>query len=323
MRHGLTVSQGTSGQTAWELATRPPPSELRGLVQAYCGFAEAGPDIVRRFEAPAPAVVVILGLGEATHAWRGGHRVGSSFVAGPGTIGTTTEHAGAQRGIEVRLSPPGAYRILGQPLGELTDRVVDLVDVWGQPGARLSERIQAADSWLRRLDLLDEFLLTRAGAGPGPDSAVTEAWTWLQRERGAVAVNDLAEQTGWSRRRLAERFRAQVGLTPKRAARLLRFAHAVQLLTGHGRRSLVCIAVTCGYYDQAHLNRDFHEFVGMTPVQYLAQSAGDRAAAGLTLHDAPPAVPRASGGDANVQDAPTDASYGRSIRHAPKGPTRG
>ncbi|MEV1296037.1 AraC family transcriptional regulator [Pseudonocardia sp. NPDC049635] len=84
---------------------------------------------------------------------------------------------------------------------------------------------------------------------------------------GAVVIGELAEETGWSRSHLADRFRDQTGLTPKTAAGLLRFTRAVDLLHD-GDMSLPSVAATCGYYDQAHLNRDFRSFAGCTPTQW-------------------------------------------------------
>jgi AraC-like DNA-binding protein len=83
---------------------------------------------------------------------------------------------------------------------------------------------------------------------------------------GAVAVETLAAELGWSRRHFAARFRAEVGMAPKALARLLRFERAVERL--RGGEELAMIALGCGYYDQAHFNRDFRAFTGTTPTAY-------------------------------------------------------
>jgi transcriptional regulator GlxA family with amidase domain len=81
--------------------------------------------------------------------------------------------------------------------------------------------------------------------------------------RGRVRVERLAAETGWSRRRLWSRFRSQIGLTPKRAAQLIRFDHAVhRLAAGHGAAR---VAAESGYVDQSHLHRDVMAFAGVTP----------------------------------------------------------
>jgi transcriptional regulator GlxA family with amidase domain len=83
------------------------------------------------------------------------------------------------------------------------------------------------------------------------------------------------DETGWSRRHVTERFRNQLGITPKAYARLLRFGHATALLMETSpARTLAHVATEAGYYDQSHLTRDFTALAGMTPGTY----AGDAAA---------------------------------------------
>jgi AraC-like DNA-binding protein len=87
-----------------------------------------------------------------------------------------------------------------------------------------------------------------------------------------VDVRALAAEVGWSRKHLAARFHEQVGLAPKALARVLRFRRALRLLGGAGaQRSDV--ALRCGYYDQAHFNRDYRAFTGTTPGAWLRERA--------------------------------------------------
>jgi AraC-like DNA-binding protein len=85
---------------------------------------------------------------------------------------------------------------------------------------------------------------------------------------GRVRVERLAAEVGWSRKRLWSRFRAQIGLTPKRAAQLVRFDHAAhRLAAGH---SAARVAAESGYADQSHLHRDVMAFAGVTPTGVAA-----------------------------------------------------
>ncbi len=286
---GATVLRrggGSEAQPGWELAVRPTPIAVNDLVVSWCGFAEYSLDPVFRSELGTVAVVMIFGIGQPVHAYRGSaSRASSSFVAGMGSQVTTTRHSGSQCGVEVRLSPLGAYRLLRTPLTELTDQVVPLAEVWGQGSDEIIERVNGALTWADRLDVIEQAVTSRAAVtehNPNPDSEVAAAWERLQRCNGDVAVSELLALTGWSRRRLAERFRQQIGMTPKAVARLLRFRHAVALLHRAGHRSMASIALWCGYYDQAHLNREFREFAGCSPTEYLASRAGDQVAACLT-----------------------------------------
>ena len=87
---------------------------------------------------------------------------------------------------------------------------------------------------------------------------------------GTVPVTELAGETGWSRQHLARRFRDEFGLTPKLAGRVVRFDRARRLLGSADAPPLATLAAQCGYYDQAHLARDFVDLAGCPPSQLRA-----------------------------------------------------
>jgi AraC-like DNA-binding protein len=84
-----------------------------------------------------------------------------------------------------------------------------------------------------------------------------------------VRIADLAGEVGWSRRHLAERFTAEYGLTPKEAARVVRFERSKRLLQRRDRPPLADVASACGFYDQAHLAREWNDFGGCPPSAWL------------------------------------------------------
>ena len=97
------------------------------------------------------------------------------------------------------------------------------------------------------------------------------AWQQLCRSGGRVPIGWLADRVGWTRRHLLTRFREQIGLSPKTAARVIRFQHALQLLHQPGHRlSLASLAQVTGYSDQAHLTREFRTLASTTPVELTA-----------------------------------------------------
>jgi AraC-like DNA-binding protein len=114
------------------------------------------------------------------------------------------------------------------------------------------------------------------GADRPAEGPAEVAWAWrrLLRSGGTARVSELAAETGWSSRHLTSRFRAEIGLTPKAAARVVRFHRTRDLLVAHAAADgfrLADLAVTCGYFDQAHLAREFRALAGCPPSQWLAE----------------------------------------------------
>ncbi|MEO5874340.1 MAG: helix-turn-helix domain-containing protein, partial [Streptosporangiaceae bacterium] len=100
------------------------------------------------------------------------------------------------------------------------------------------------------------------------------AWGRLLQSHGGISVAALALETGWSERRLSGRFRAEIGLPPKAAARVVRFDRARRL--GAARpRLLADLAAEAGYFDQAHLAREFRALAGCPPSQWLAEQGSE------------------------------------------------
>jgi AraC-like DNA-binding protein len=201
------------------------------------------------------------------------------FARGPHGSFSVVDGRCAPSYLEAWLSPLGAYALLGTPLDELgRETFVDLGDLVGRHGRRLGDTIRARGTWSERFAALDDFLLHRIGVGPAAAPEVSWAWRRLVRSAGAVPIGSLARDVGWSHKHLIRKFRQQVGLTPKTAARLLRFEHVWRGLGDGAPAHWDRIAADGGYADQSHLIRDFREFTGGTPADFLARSVPARAA---------------------------------------------
>ena len=259
---------------AWEVARRRPARALAPYVQrAIEGWTKTrGAAYVSR-EIPFPGVPLILNLG-ARWTVDGGDR--DSFLAGLSDRATMVEGAATFSCVELRLTPLGAHRLLGLPMHELTNRAEELDDLL--PAAELGARLRDTHSWAARFDLVERFLLRRIEESRPHADGVEWAWRRLVQTGGRQSIRSLAQELGWSQRRLIARFREGIGLPPKAAARVIRFDRCVAEL-----RAGVALAETahaCGYFDQAHLNRDFRRFAGTTPTAFLSKTSG---AMGSTL----------------------------------------
>jgi AraC-like DNA-binding protein len=262
----VTIQRHDSPIGRWKMIHRAAPEALRPHVLGYLGYHEWTGAPFRRLEVPSGEVHVIVSFGPEVRA----PAPVRSFVAAPHTRHAIVESDGEQHGVELRLTPIGTHMLLGVPMHELADRVTPIDAVLGRVGAQLPERLATAPDWAARFAVLDGFLARRLEAARAPAPSVEHAWWRLVGTHGATPVERLAEEVGWSRRHLFARFREHTGLPPKVFARILRFQRAAALMARADGPSLCEIALGCGYYDQAHLNRDFREFAGRTPSELMA-----------------------------------------------------
>ena len=250
-------------------------------MDTYLGYRIVGPPGVHR-GLPSRHVTFVVAVEEITVTApdAAGVLTATTLVGGLHDRPALITHTGVQTGVQLGVTPDGARALFGLPAGELTGLVVPLDAVLPR-AAELADRLATAGDWPARFAALDDVLLAavrgRSGRGATPPPEVGYAWRRLLAASGATSVAGLAGEVGWSRRHLAERFRREIGLPPKVAARVLRFERArVELLrpgpAGAAPR-LADVAVACGYADQAHLTREWRELAGCTPSTWLAEEA--------------------------------------------------
>jgi AraC-like DNA-binding protein len=191
----------------------------------------------------------------------------SGLQEGPATF--EAEHANT-RVVALHLLPLGAWALFrGLPLSELTCQVLEPEYILGAAIERLRQQMIEAVDLGKALDLLERWLVARLRLAPAPHAAVLATAELLSCTQGALRVERLSREVGFSARRLNELFLLQVGVPVKRYARILRFQHAVRRLSCAPGANLARLALECGYYDQAHLYRDFRELATLTPTAYL------------------------------------------------------
>jgi AraC-like DNA-binding protein len=234
-----------------------------------------------------------------------------ALVGGLHAAPVRIRHDGRQHGVQLELTPLGARSLLGLPAGELAHTVAPLDAVVGRIGRQVADELAAAPDWPARFAALDRILLRLLGRAsskgqPGePQAEVVFAWRLLAASHGGLTVDALAQEVGWSRRHLSQRFRSEYGIAPKVMSRVMRFETAKQLLVaggvsamsaaplpvagrvergrvGTGRvatggrgtagatRTLADVAAACGYADQAHMTREWNALAGASPSSWLA-----------------------------------------------------
>jgi AraC-like DNA-binding protein len=170
----------------------------------------------------------------------------------------------------VAFKPGGSALVMRAPAHEFSDVDVPLDEIWGRARtAVLRERLLQSRSLDAMLDVLQVTLCeswTRRFLHP----AVNYALCAFDRAPQTITVAAVTDRVGLSAKRFIERFKAEVGMTPKRYCRVRRFQRALTETDGSTQVDWTSVALDCGYFDQAHFIHDFRAFSGITPTAYEA-----------------------------------------------------
>ena len=272
---GAQMSLHRSDALDWALVSRAPDARLRPYVTEYMGYRERSRAPMRRLQAPFAGIPMIVTFGPSISivngdrpAERGIHR---SFLAGLHDVHVFTEYQREQAGFQVTFTLLGAYRFLNIAMSDIANRCLELGELLGDGEAdRLADSLHDAADWPARFDLMDRFLLDRLRRARPMSPDIAWALKSLEASHGARSIGALSRDLSCARKTLIQRFHVQVGLSPKAVAGVLRFAHAADRIRTADEDSLAELAIACGYYDQAHFNRDFRRYSGRTPREFRA-----------------------------------------------------
>jgi AraC-like DNA-binding protein len=294
---------GEVTETSDRFVTAPP--DPTGALVTAVGYRTERPAPVDHRGLPSPFLTFIVSLDEpVVLAERDGERRLDVVVAGLHTDPEIIKMPRLQSGVQAAVHPLAARRLFGVPAAELARTSLEGEDVLGRAAPRLRERLAEASGWDQRFAILTaETELGRADAPPPghigrPRAEVVEAWRLLTVSRGRIRIAELAGRVFLSRRRLSTLFAAEFGVTPKEAARTMRFTHAISRI-GEGVRAsaatatdrapaaaeamlpggvapstpldLARVAAECGYADQSHLAREFGALAGISPSGWIAE----------------------------------------------------
>jgi AraC-like DNA-binding protein len=196
-------------------------------------------------------------------------RLSGAVVSGAHGRGFSPESEDEIVIIGVHFKPGGAFPFLGLPAGELADTHVDLETLWGRSAGRLRERLCESITSAERFQLLQEALLSRLCDGVEQHYAVSSALEMFGEEPAGPRVREVAKTVGLSQRRFIQVFKAEVGITPKLFSRIQRFQQTRTFIQQNPFPDWTALALDLGYFDQSHFIRDFLEFSGLSPTDYV------------------------------------------------------
>lgn len=279
----------------WQTAQRPADPRLRAYVHGYFASSSRLRVPVQELHLPSAEVAVLLNFG-APHRRRDTTGSGEwtardgAWVVGLHNRQQLTRAVGERHFMVVRFTPIGAHLFLRLPMHALANEAVDLEQIDGALARVLMSRVGMEKSWIERFVAMESLIAERIAEAQTPVS-IGVAWRKLVAADGRIALGSVAAELDCSHRTLIAGFRTCVGFPPKTIARLLRFNRAVRALDRlsgtrvnepvgkpyieteqvrlMGSIGWADLAADCGYFDQAHLIKDFRAFAGSTPAAFL------------------------------------------------------
>ncbi len=251
----------------------PAPPLDRFIDDIYC--LSGMPRHRRMNVPPMPSAHLFINLGGPARLWDSDPSEPPAIFTDGWFMGVWTrrflfEYPTRVRLIGVHFKPWGMSPFVDMPAIELRNRWVPVDAVWQRSVDRIRNQVGDIASAGETLRVVEEELRSRfAEAGRGLE-LVRHTSRRLETSHGAVPVSALADAAGVSGNHLATQFKSHVGITPKRVARIYRFARLILSVDALRPVDWSELAQTAGYFDQAHFSREFKDFTGHTPTEYLA-----------------------------------------------------
>ena len=211
--------------------------------------------------------------------------VGDNLLMGENTIrqtyflevaSTATRSLGLQGHIEaigVRFKPGGVFPFLSTPLYELANDIILLDDLGLTRAQSVYQQICQAGSLAEKIAHVEMWLISRLRNSRVVSSIVGTSLDMMRKKKGQLSIKEVADRMYVSQRQLERLYKVQVGMSPKKYARMLRVAHARNMLKQHTKGGRATdVGLVTGFYDQPHFIREFKSVVGLTPKNYIKRS---------------------------------------------------
>jgi len=277
------------------MAQRSAHPHLRAFVRGYLASSSFLPKPVRERHLPSAEIPLLLNFGaphrrlDAAEKWISHD---GAWIVGLHHSHQLSEAVGERDFMVVRFTPLGAHLFLRTPMHLIADRAVELSALDPKLAGLVMSRVGAAGSWGDRFTAMEALIAERVAQANTP-SGLAWAWRKLEAADGRIALGPLASEIDCSHRALIVHFRTCIGVTPKAMGRLFRFNRAMRSLNGLGRNRgggpaskpyiesrvrdelptpavrWADMAADCGYFDQSHFIKEFRQFAGTTPTEFM------------------------------------------------------
>ncbi|MBO9727202.1 MAG: AraC family transcriptional regulator [Chitinophaga sp.] len=220
---------------------------------------------------PDTCADIIFNIGEEIITIDNGDKIAphTAFAVGTMTAFQDSQIAAGTQLLGIRFRPGGLYAFIGLPLQLITDIHLPLKVMAGNWHTLLEPILAKERSVPAKIRCLEKFLLQQLPEKKVITGSIHHTITQIQQSKGNVAVEALAASVFMSPRNFERHFLQTVGVSPKKFSRIVRFIAIKQQLKGSTNTPLLSLALENGFYDHAHLTREFSAFAGVSPTTYL------------------------------------------------------
>ena len=254
--------------------TFQPQADLQSLVKCYWTLeVPAAPNPQKQRIVPDGCMELIFILGDDIRRYTSAKEFiiqPRAMVVGQITEPFVIEPTGYVHCFAARFYPYGFSNFITTPLKELENKETPVTQLFGETTATgLEQAIIAAGSSVERIEIIETFLLAKLHDSAVIDRIVKKAIDTLLSTNGSTSIKTILQEDPSKRRQLERKFTRQVGLSPKQLGKVIRLQAALKTLLSEKGETLTQIAYDSDYYDQAHFIKDFREFTGINPKEFL------------------------------------------------------
>lgn len=180
------------------------------------------------------------------------------------------EPTGFVKTFAIRFYPYGFASFVSEPIKNLVNKETSIKQLFGQETAdELEQKIVKAKNTEQRISIIEKFLLDRLNDEKTINRIVKNTIDSLMSTNGSASINSILKDDLSKRRQLERNFKKQIGVSPKQLGKVIRLQTALKMLLDQKSENLTDIAYESEYFDQAHFIKDFREFTGINPREFI------------------------------------------------------
>ncbi len=170
---------------------------------------------------------------------------------------------------QVVFQPSALYRLTGIASAELTNTYMDAEDIFGNITRLVNEKLYCAKNYTEMVQIIEQFLDGLIKKSNIRQHSIDFISMHMVRQNECYSLDRFIKESCLCHRQFDRKFIERIGVSPKQYLQIIRFDKAFRMKNRFPHLDWLTIALHCGYYDYQHLVKDYKEFTGYTPNQFL------------------------------------------------------